>query len=149
MVFFGILKCSKSKSYYNIKVVDHIILYIVTNLIFLDKWFVYSKHVNYGWCCCLVVSLLFWEKKMIDAIEVIYVLFLGVCMSTFCEMMMLEHMVHLCIVLSSCSCIVISRQVNIAVVCYILTSYLFYLHFIKTLTWSRRYTYYEFTYLIK
>jgi hypothetical protein len=38
---------------------------------------------------------------MIDAIETIYVLFLCVCMSIFCEMMMLEHMVHLCIVLSS------------------------------------------------
>jgi len=56
------------------------------------------------------------RKKMIDAIEVIYVLFLGVCMSTFCEMMMLEHMVHLCVVLSSRSCIVVFRQVNVAVV---------------------------------
>jgi hypothetical protein len=42
--------------------------------------------------------------------------FKNVCMSLFSEVMMFEQVVHLWIILGSCFCIVVSRQVNVAVV---------------------------------
>jgi hypothetical protein len=53
------------------------------------------------------------------------------------EVMMFEQVVHLWIALRLCYGITILRQVNIAVVCYSLTYYLIYLHFVITLTKSR------------
>ena len=53
---------------------------------------------------------------MVQAIEVFCLSFVNVSMSLFSEVMMFEQVVRLWIILSSCSCIVVLRQVNIAVV---------------------------------
>jgi hypothetical protein len=81
---------------------------------------------------CLVTVL---GDMVAQAVEVFYMSFVNVCMSLFSEVIMFEQVVHW-IVLSSCFCIVVSRQVNVAVVCYSLTCYLIYLHFVITLTKS-------------
>jgi len=73
---------------------------------------------------------------MVKVVEVI-VCYLYVFMSMLSEVMMFVQVVHLWIVLSSCYGIAVSRQVNVAVVCYSLTCYLIYLHIVITLTKSR------------
>ena len=86
---------------------------------------------------CLATVL---GETVAQALEVFHVSFVNVCMSLFSEVIMFEQVVHLWIILSSCFCIVVSRQVNIAVVCYDLTGYLIYLHFVIILTKLIRYT---------
>ena len=62
---------------------------------------------------CSVVVL---GETIAQVVEAIYVPFVNVCTSLFSEVMMFEKVVHLWIILSSCFCIIVSRQVNIAVV---------------------------------
>ena len=62
---------------------------------------------------CLVAVL---GETVARAVEVIYVSFVNICMSLFSEVMMFEQVDRVWIVLSSCFCIVVSRQVNAAVV---------------------------------
>jgi hypothetical protein len=57
----------------------------------------------------------------------------NVWMSLYFEMIVFEQVVRLWIVLSPRFIIVVSRQVNVAVVCYSLTCFSFYLHFVITL----------------
>jgi hypothetical protein len=52
----------------------------------------------------------------VHAIEAIYVPFVNVCLSLFSEVMMFGQVVYLWIILSSCFCIIVSKQVNVAVV---------------------------------
>jgi hypothetical protein len=46
----------------------------------------------------------------------LYVLFVCVCVSLFSEIIMFEQVVCLWIILSSHSCVVVSKQVNVVVV---------------------------------
>ena len=53
---------------------------------------------------------------MVQAIEVFCLSFVNVSLSLFSEVMIFEQVVRLWIILSSCSCITVLRQVNVAVV---------------------------------
>jgi hypothetical protein len=121
---------------------DHIISKLKI-LVFsiLCKSFIFFVQVIYPqWKCeeefllliaCLVAVL---GEMVAQAVEAFYVSFVNVCMSLYSEVIMFELVVHLWIILSSCFCIIVSRKVNVAVVCYGLTCYLIYLHFVITLT---------------
>ena len=53
---------------------------------------------------------------MVQAIEVFCLSFVNVSMSLFSEVMMFKQVVRVWIILSSCSCIAVLRQVNVVVV---------------------------------
>ena len=62
---------------------------------------------------CLVAVLM---RVMAQAIEVFCLSFVNVSMNLFYEVTMFKQVVHLWIILSSCSCIAVLRQVNVVVV---------------------------------
>jgi hypothetical protein len=62
---------------------------------------------------CLVAVF---KREVVQAIEAFCLSFVNVSMSLFYEVMMFEQVVRLWIIVSSCSCIAILRQVNVAVV---------------------------------